>query len=139
MTTSRFQLDVLHESNLQLVKAYTLKSTTQKATVETFDGWLERIDQLDGLEKEDLVRAHGELIALGFLKFEIAGSSIGLRYRVSPAGKQALERTVARAGDSEDSEGLADSQCENADENADEHVMESSDEDLAPIAQAEAA
>lgn len=104
MTTSRFQLDVLHESHLQLVKAYTLKSTTQKATVETFDGWLERIDQLEGLEKEDLVRAHGELIARGFLKFEIAGSSIGLRYKVSPAGKQALERSVAGTDDSDESD-----------------------------------
>lgn len=102
MTTSRFQLDVLHETNLQLVKAYTVKSTTQKATVEGFDGWLERINDLDGVEKEQLVKAHGELIALGFLKFEIAGSSIGLRYKVSPTGKQALERTEARAAGDED-------------------------------------
>lgn len=137
MTTSRFQLDVLHESNLQLVKAYTLKSSTQKATVETFDGWLERIDQLDGLEKEDLVRAHGELIALGFLKFEIAGSSIGLRYKVSPAGKQALERTVARAGDADDAD-AADDEQRDAAELAD-RLMDSSKERVPPIAPAEAA
>lgn len=104
MTTSSFQLDVIREANLQLVKAYSVKSTAQKATVENFDGWLERIDELDGLEKTDLVRAHGELIALGYLKFEIAGSSVGLRYKISPAGKQALDRSEQSAAATSNSE-----------------------------------
>ena len=102
MTTSSFQLDVIREANLQLVKAYSVKSTAQKATVENFDGWLERIDELDGLEKTDLVRAHGELIALGYLKFEIAGSSVGPRYKISPAGKQALDRSEQSAAATSD-------------------------------------
>ena len=105
MTATTFQLDSLHGQNLQVVKAYAARAKAQKATVEDFNGWLERIDELDGLEKEDLVRLHGQLIAWGYLKFQISSSHIGLLYQISPAGKQALERAEAialRNGDSDE-------------------------------------
>lgn len=62
-----------------------------------FDGWLERIDSLDDFDAQELTRVHGQLIALGFLKFEISGRSVGLRYKISTRGKNALERAVAIA------------------------------------------
>lgn len=105
MTATTFQLDSLHGQNLQVVKAYAARAKAQKATVEDFNGWLERIDELDGLEKEDLVKLHGQLIAWGYLKFQISSSSIGLLYQISPAGKQALVRAeaiAARNGDASD-------------------------------------
>ena len=60
-----------------------------------FDGWLERLNTLDDFSSEELTQLHGQLIALGFLKFEISGRSVGLRYQISPRGKQAMERAVA--------------------------------------------
>lgn len=100
MTVAPFQLDSLTPHNLQVMQAYSVKAATAKATLEGFDGWLERIDTLPNLNHEQLTQLHGQLIALGFLKFEISGRSVGLRYQISTKGKQALER--AEANGSED-------------------------------------
>ena len=115
-----FQLDCLNEQNLQVIQAYALRAKTQKATLENFDGWLDRINQLDGFDKAELVQLHGQLIAMGFLKFEISGSSKGLRYQISTSGKNALEREIARQessenGDDEDGTEDADQYEELAD------------------------
>ena len=103
MTSSTIELDSLNEQNLQVMQAYALRATTLKATVESFDGWLERINELAEIPKEDLTRVHGQLIALGFLQFEIAGSNVGLRYQISARGKGALEKALAQVAEAEDS------------------------------------
>ena len=102
MTQFQLQLDSLNEQNLQVMQAYALRAATQKATVENFDGWLERINELPNFAKEDLTRLHGQLIALGFLQFEISGSSVGLRYQISTKGKQALDKAMAQNAEEDD-------------------------------------
>lgn len=108
MTTMPFQLDCLNEQNLQVIQAYAVRAKTQKATLENFDGWLERINQLEGFDKVQLVQLHGQLIAMGFLKFEISGSSKGLRYQLSTSGKNALERELARRESGENNQAADD-------------------------------
>lgn len=102
MTPFQLQLDSLNEHNLLVMQAYALRAATQKATVENFDGWLDRINELPDFAKEDLTRQHGQLIALGFLQFEISGSNVGLRYQISTKGKQALEKALAKNAESDD-------------------------------------
>ncbi|MEQ9407829.1 MAG: hypothetical protein RIK87_08875 [Fuerstiella sp.] len=106
MTQAAFQLDTLTPQNLQVMQAYSLRAATKKASAEGFDGWLERIDALPDLTAEMLTQLHGQLIAMGFLKFEIAGRNIGLRYQISPKGKQALDRALsAESTDSDAADG----------------------------------
>jgi hypothetical protein len=62
-----------------------------------FDGWLDRIDQMPEFSADELTRQHGQLIALGFLQFEISGRSVGLRYKISTRGRKAMDRAVAIA------------------------------------------
>ncbi len=94
MTDATLQLDRLSPQNLTVMQAYVIRATAAKASVEEFDGWLERIDEMPDLSADDLTKSHGQLIALGFLKFEITGRSVGLRYQISPRGKQAIERAL---------------------------------------------
>jgi len=124
MSHSPFQLDTLNQQNLLVMQAYVAQATLQKATTEEFDGWLDRIDQLEEMTPEELTQQHGQLIAMGFLKFEISGRSVGLRYQVSTKGKHAIERAVALAArelTDEDSEEL----MEESDEMDDCEVQES--------------
>jgi hypothetical protein len=83
------------------------------------DGWLPRLRAVAGIEGEALSRAHGRLIALGLLKFELAGRDAGMLYQVSPLGKRTLEQN----GDS----------FEEADESAESDAAE----ELAPHAEAD--
>lgn len=53
------------------------------------DGWVDRIFELANLEGDQLSKFHGRLIALGLLEFELAGRGDGMRYQLSPLGKQA--------------------------------------------------
>lgn len=102
MTSENLQLDALNEQNLPVMQAYAVKAAAAKAAAKAasseeaeFDGWLERVNTLPGFTSDDLTTLHGQLIALGFLKFEISGRNVGLRYQISPRGRQALERAVA--------------------------------------------
>jgi hypothetical protein len=54
------------------------------------EGWIPRLASVSGVEAADLSRAHGKLIALGFLKFEVSGNKAGIHYQVSPLGRQML-------------------------------------------------
>jgi hypothetical protein len=68
-----------------------------EAAADSFDGWLDRIDQMPEFSADELTRQHGQLIALGFLQFEISGRSVGLRYKISTRGRNAMDRAVAIA------------------------------------------
>lgn len=92
MSETAFQLDFLSPQNLQVLQAYRSRMVAAKKTRDDFDGWLERINSLADTSPEDLTQIHGQLIAGGHLKFEIGSSNIGLRYQISPKGRQALER-----------------------------------------------
>lgn len=58
-------------------------------------GWVSRIAQLDGVEPSRMSTLHGRVIALGYLKFQLIDRQIGLRYRLTPAGKQVVKAEPA--------------------------------------------
>lgn len=55
---------------------------------ESSTGWVSRISMLEGVVAAELSTLHGRLIALGYLKFKLIDRQVGLRYRLTPAGKQ---------------------------------------------------
>jgi hypothetical protein len=73
------------------------------------EGWLDRLDRLDGAEAKDLVRLHGQLIAHGWVE-QNTGNTPGLRpgvvsgcYRIATAGARALKRAQSLRDDDEGS------------------------------------
>ena len=66
------------------VAATGLESDTE----ESATGWVARISLLEGVDTDQLSTLHGRVIALGYLKFKLIDRQIGLRYRLTPAGKQ---------------------------------------------------
>jgi hypothetical protein len=84
MTTPELeQFDANPEWHL-LLGAYS------KAQAASTTGWVSRIHEVEGVPHEQLSPIHGKLIALGFLKFEIAPQAQGIQYQLLPSGKQAL-------------------------------------------------
>lgn len=82
MTTPELELfDAQPEWRLML-EAY--------AAAQTAQGWVPRFAAVEHLPAEQMSAVHGKLIALGFLKFEIASQAAGLLYQVTPLGRQAL-------------------------------------------------
>lgn len=74
-----------------VLAAYRVGQAQEIARNPESDGWLPRFRSVEGIEGEQLSKAHGQLIAMGFLKFELAGRAEGIRYQVSQLGKQTLE------------------------------------------------
>lgn len=72
------------------------------------DGWVPRIREMDGIEPAALSAIHGRLIALGYLNFDLAGRTDGLRYQLSRDGRHAI-RSVSLTAD-ELSEDLEDTE-----------------------------
>ena len=60
----------------------------RQAASET--GWLARIAAVDGLAVEQTSMVHGKLIALGLLKIDMGTRTEGVRYQVTPLGRQAV-------------------------------------------------
>lgn len=58
-------------------------------------GWVDRIQEVVGIERSALSGIHGRLIAFGLLKCEVGHRSAGLVYRVSTQGKAALKSFLA--------------------------------------------
>lgn len=58
-------------------------------------GWVSRIGQLEGVDPSQMSTLHGRVIALGYLKFQLIDRQVGLRYRLTPAGKQVVKAEPA--------------------------------------------
>ncbi|WP_437185529.1 hypothetical protein SH668x_002639 [Planctomicrobium sp. SH668] len=54
--------------------------------------WSDRVEAVEGVQSSDLSAIHGQLIALGWLKFEFEVGQSGLSYRVSSDGRAVLDR-----------------------------------------------
>ncbi|MGH7127710.1 MAG: hypothetical protein ACREJB_09105 [Planctomycetaceae bacterium] len=80
-----------HPEWRRVLTAYQAHADAVRKARPEFDGWLERLDRIDGVKAERLSRVHGRLIALGFLKFQLAGQNAGVRYQLSPSGREALD------------------------------------------------
>lgn len=95
--------DSLNEQNLLVLQAYAERSQAAKAADQEHDGWLDRLTSASEIDAEQLTQIHGELIALGMLKFELTNRETGLRYRISDRGRATLERQIlAMNAESED-------------------------------------
>ncbi len=55
---------------------------------ESATGWVTRIAQVEGVAASQMSTLHGRVIALGYLKFKLIDRQVGLRYRLTPTGKQ---------------------------------------------------
>lgn len=66
-------------------------SSTEVEDEESATGWVPRVSQLDGVDRAQLSTLHGRVIALGLLKFKLIDRHVGLRYRLTPAGRQAVK------------------------------------------------
>jgi hypothetical protein len=82
-----------------VLAAYRVSQAQEIARNPESDGWLPRFRNVEGIEGEQLSKAHGQLIALGLLKFELAGRAEGIRYQVSQLGKQTLEHGKVSSAD----------------------------------------
>lgn len=84
----------------RLLEAYQ----PQKQPQGTTDTWFPRVDAIDGIDAASLSASHGKLIAWGLLRFELAEAQHGLRYQLTPEGKQALGHglSVISEGESTD-------------------------------------
>lgn len=72
---------------------------TRQAAVES--GWVERLQDLPGLEAEQLPRIHGKLIALGLLEFQLADRTGGMRYQLSTLAARLLSGKTGREEDAD--------------------------------------
>ena len=99
-----FEIQELNQSTdwREVLAAYQSAHLAAKASDEEFDGWLPRIMSVEGLKDEELPRIHGKLIALGFLKFQLAGRGTGVVYQISPVGRQALANLTPDEASSDD-------------------------------------
>ena len=95
MPQNDFLFDRLSEQNLLVLKSYADRSLSLKTSNHEHDGWVERLETIDTADPDQLTQIHGDLIAMGVLKFEISNRHTGLRYRISERGNAALENTAA--------------------------------------------
>ncbi len=61
---------------------------------ENADSWIPRISSVDGIDPAVLSQLHGGLIARGYLKYELFGRQIGMRYRLTPDGRRAADSPI---------------------------------------------
>ncbi|HUG92069.1 MAG TPA: hypothetical protein VML55_14615 [Planctomycetaceae bacterium] len=95
----RFELDELNAIPewRPVLAAYRERGAAARAAAPDFDGWLPRLRSIDGVAEARLPAIHGRLMALGFLRFQIAGRSAGLQYQLTPEGRQALDTSATEA------------------------------------------
>ena len=94
MIDVRYELDQLEENPewLDVLETYDrLVAAERKANPES-EGWVTRLHEVNGVETEDLSFIHGNLIAHGFLRFQIADRNSGMEYQLSQLGKKAVKR-----------------------------------------------
>ncbi len=101
-----FELDQLrrHPEWRATLQAYQDLQTAAREQSPEFDGWIPRVVDLEGIDAKTLPSIHGKLIAFGFLKFDLAGRDAGMRYQLTPQGKQALVGKISMDEEPSDEE-----------------------------------
>ncbi len=84
---------------LSVLSNYAIRDAAARASNPDYNGWLDRVDEVHGVDKVRLTGIHGFLIAQGMLKFEITGRSVGLQYQLSPLGRESLTRRATSSDD----------------------------------------
>jgi hypothetical protein len=88
-----FERDELHDNPQwrRVLAAYQ----AQKQAAPEDEGWIARVRTVEGICPDHLPQIHGKLIALGLLKFQLAGRETGICYQLSTLGRHVLAGTVA--------------------------------------------
>ena len=96
-----FELDLWQQSPAHetLLSFYLDQDRTLRELRPEYDGWFGRIEEHPQIPREELTAVHGNLIALGYLKVDIANRSSGVRYQITTAGKRQLDTAMAIAGE----------------------------------------
>ena len=108
-----FELEQLQQQPKWISVLSLYHELCMKAREESkdFDGWIPRIHDIPDTPKDELAGIHGKLIAFGFLKFDLTGRDAGIRYQLTPLGKQGipssgLSETDEQSSDFSDTEEL---------------------------------
>ncbi len=96
---------------LTVLNCYAVRDAAAKAATKEYAGWLDRIQDVQGIEKTTLTSIHGFLIAQGLIRFEFNGRSVGLQYQLSTQGREAMAReSVYLSDDPQRNESMADNE-----------------------------
>lgn len=89
---SDFEMDQLRRNPAwkAALRYYWEAQSSARASQPEFDGWVARASQVPQVEPANLSAVHGRLIAFGFLKFDLSNREHGMRYQLTPLGKQAI-------------------------------------------------
>lgn len=92
-----FELDQLrrHPAWTATLRTYWEAQTERRENSADFDGWVPRVSEVEGVERSRLSNVHGRLIAFGFLKFDLNDREVGMRYQLTPLGRQAIGTATA--------------------------------------------
>ena len=77
-----------------LLNVYCQLQLSGKLQIADFDGWTPRVLEAPEIATDELSGIHGKLIAFGFLKFDLAGRDGGIRYQLTPLGKQGINASI---------------------------------------------
>ena len=115
MIGTNLDFEPLSRDCVTVLQTYSVRDLAAKSSVADYAGWLDRVEQVPGIDAAALSTIHGFLMAQGMLKFEITGRSLGLQYQLSTSGREALLRRTAVAADDgaqdEDPPDAMDSEC----------------------------
>ncbi|MFN0197594.1 MAG: hypothetical protein ACKVT0_12695 [Planctomycetaceae bacterium] len=82
---------------LSIYLAQDLEARKQKSD---YDGWFSRLDDHPEISSDELTTAHGNLIALGYLKVDVGGRTGGVRYQVTSTGRRQIEGMATESEES---------------------------------------
>ncbi len=71
--------------------AYSRKEAGEIIIEQSSPAWLRRLAELQDVEPDQLAKAHGHLIALGYLEFDLVSRSEGIAYRLTGDAKRWME------------------------------------------------
>lgn len=109
MDETDLQILANHTSWQQVLAAYLQLAAetpvSPDSTQETGPRWFGRLYSIPGVPSDTLTTIHGQLIAYGWLHFQMEEGQSGLTYRVSPEGRRILKQVAnfSTASDFEDS------------------------------------
>ena len=92
MTEATRQSSEFENNCLTVLNCYAVRDAAEKVSNGEYAGWLDRIQDVPGIETSSLTSIHGFLIAQGLIRFEFTGRSVGLQYQLSTQGRESLAR-----------------------------------------------
>lgn len=111
MNDSAAKPSEFEQNCLAVLNCYAVRDASAKAASKEYAGWLDRIQDIQGIERTTLTSIHGFLIAQGLIRFEFNGRSVGLQYQLSTQGREAMAReSVYLSDDPHRNESMADSE-----------------------------